>query len=221
MAHALSKLLSSRPTLTSWRLAAHSLFIIISFIPLACISSLAQSDQTASNKEPTPFHRGTNEWGLHTGWGVSIAGGAGNRSYWMLVGRWGYILIDELGNGPLRGNLQYGIEVIPVLVMSQSSTIYAAGFSPLQIRYNFIAIRRLVPYVEIGGCILGSAEPLPENTSRLNFLTHGGVGLQLLHHQSRTFQIGMRYQHISNAGIAERNPGINSLYFFTGLSWWR
>jgi Cu/Ag efflux pump CusA len=31
----------------------------------------------------------------------------------------------------------------------------------------------------------------------------------------------MRYQHISNAGIAEHNPGINSLYFFTGISWWQ
>jgi hypothetical protein len=216
-----SKLLSSRPTLSSWRLAPRSLFINIALIPLACISSLAQSGQTASNNEPTPFHRGANEWGLHSGWGISIAGGAGNRSYWMLAGRWGYTLTDELGSGPLRGNLQYGIEVIPVLVMRQSSTVYAAGFSPLQLRYNFIAIRRLVPYVEIGGSILGSTKPMPEHTSRLNFLTHGGVGLQLLHDQSRTFQIGMRYQHISNAGIAERNPGINSLYFFTGLSWWR
>ena len=105
--------------------------------------------------------------------------------------------------------------------MSQSSTVYAAGFSPLQLRYNFIANRRSVPYVEIGGAVLGSTEPIPENTSRVNFLTHGGVGLQLLHHQSRTLQIGMRYQHISNAGIAEHNPGINSLYFFTGLSWWQ
>jgi hypothetical protein len=126
-----------------------------------------------------------------------------------------------MGKGPIRGNLQYSIEVIPVTIMSQSSMVYAAGLSPLQLRYNFTAGRRVIPFFEIGGAILASQEKVPENTSRINFLTFGGTGVHVFVAPKTDFQIGMRFQHISNAGIADFNPGINSLYFFLGLSRFR
>lgn len=179
---------------------------------LVCVCAAAQN---------FPLHKGANEWGFQTGGGTAIAGGAGNRSYWMLTGRYSRILTPELGSGPLRGNLQYGVEATPVMVVRQSTTVYAAGFSPLQLRYNFTARRRVVPYLEIGGSILGSTEQLPEGTSRFNFLTDGGIGFQVVRARLPAIQAGMRYQHISNAGIARRNPGINSLYFFGGMSWWK
>ena len=188
------------------------------FLPvilLSCVCAWAQQHP------PDVLHRGANEWGLQTGGGTAIPGGAGNRSYWALTGRYSRILTPELGSGPLRGNLQYGVEVTPVLVMRQSTTVYAGGFSPLQLRYNFTARRHVVPYLEIGGSVLGSAEPLPEGTSRFNFLTDGGIGFQVLRARLPAIQAGMRYQHISNAGLTRPNPGINSLYFFSGVSWWK
>jgi len=148
------------------------------------------------------MHKGANEWGFQGGGALSIPGGArGDHPYFELAGRWSRVLTGELGSGPLRGN--------------------SGGFSPLQLRYNFTTPKPVAPFVEIGGAVLGSREQVPEGTSRFNFLTNGGLGLQFLRDGHPAAQVGLRYQHISNASIAQHNPGINSLYFFTGLSWWR
>jgi len=168
------------------------------------------------------LHKGATELGVHVGGALSIPGGApGDHPYFELAGRWSRVMTGDLGGGPLRGNIEYGVEVIPALVVFQSSTVYSAGFSPLQLRYNFTSPKTVAPFLEIGGAILGSGDPVPEGTSRFNFLTNGGVGLQFLRSGRPSVILGLRYQHISNAGIAQRNPGINSLYFFTGLAWWR
>ncbi len=192
------------------------------FILLASLCAAAQSGPVIrSDRDATALHKGANEWGVETGGGTSIPGGVSDRHYWMLAGRWSRILTGELGGGLLRGNLQYGVDLIPALVMSQSKTVYAGGFTPLLLRYNFTAHRRVVPYLEVGGGMLGSVEPIPEGTSRFNFTPQGGVGLMVMQPRARAIQMGLRYLHISNAGRARRNPGINSLYFFTGISWWR
>ncbi len=195
------------------------------FLPvilLGCVCAAAQSGSVIPNPgDASALHKGVNEWGVQTGGGTAIAGGAQDRSFWMLAGRWSRILTGELGGGPLRGNLQYGLEVIPALVMSQSTTVYAGGVTPVLMRYNFTAHRRFVPYLEAGAGILGSSDPLPEATSRFNFTPQGGIGFQIMQPGARAIQMGVRYHHISNAGLARRNPGINSLYFFTGISWWR
>jgi hypothetical protein len=172
--------------------------------------------------QSSPLHKGAWEMGLHTGGGASIAGGArGSHNYWMLAGRVSRVLTGDLGSGALRGNLEYGVEAIPAMVVFQSTTVYAAGFSPLQLRYNFTAPKTVAPFVEIGGGILGSSDRLPEFTNNFNFISGGGVGLQFLRDGRPSVAVGMRYQHISNAGLARSNPGINSIYFHAGLSWWR
>ena len=191
-------------------------------ILLASLCAAAQSGPVIrSDRDATALHKGANEWGVETGGGTSIPGGVSDRHYWMLAGRWSRILTGELGGGPLRGNLQYGVELIPALVMSQSKTVYAGGFTPLLVRYNFTAHRRVVPYLEVGGGMLGSVEPIPEGTSRFNFTPQAGIGLQHLMSERRSWTLGVRYHHTSNAGIAKRNPGINAVLVHAGLSWWR
>ncbi len=186
-------------------------FLTVVLLLLSCI---AMADDS-------PLHKGANEWGFQTGGGFSIVGGVRSRSYWLLAGRYSRVLTGDIGSGILRGNLQYGVEAIPVMIVNQSTHVYTAGFSPLQLRYNFVAPKKVKPYFEIGGAVLGSSDQVPEGTSRFNFMSGGGIGVQVFNAKSRSWQLGMRFQHISNAGVAQHNPGINSLYFFTGLSWWK
>ena len=46
---------------------------------------------------------------------------------------------------------------------------------------------------------------MPESTSHFNFHSQGGAGVIT----PRGWMFGIRAGHISNAGYAERNPGIN------------
>ena len=172
---------------------------------------------TVSLQAQDVLHKGASQLGLYTGGGASIQGGApGSHNYWMLAGRWSWVMAEFGG-----GAFEYGVEVYPAMVVAQSTSVYAGGFSPLQLRYNFASRNRVVPYLEIGGGILGSSAQLPENTYRFNFIDQGSVGMQWMRDGRPSIQTGIRYQHISNAGLGNHNPGINSLFFFGGLSWWR
>lgn len=119
------------------------------------------------------------------------------------------------------GAFEYGLEVYPAMIVSQTKTTYAAGFSPLQLRYNFASKNKVVPYLEIGGGILGSSNQLPENTYSFNFVDQASLGVQVMRSGRPSFQAGVRYQHISNAGLGNHNPGINSMFLFGGFSWWK
>ncbi len=48
----------------------------------------------------------------------------------------------------------------------------------------------------------------------MQFTTYIGVNLKLMEH----LEIGCRYQHLSNAGLSSRNPGLNLVLFSVGYS---
>lgn len=194
--------------------------ILLMFYPF-CIAASQQRAPTSATVADEPIERGVTEWGFHTGGGFNTPGGVQHTEYWMINGRWGKVLTHSLGIGLLRGSLEYGVEIVPAMIVSQSTKVLAAGFSPLQLRYCFTSGRHTVPFFEIGGFILPSAGEIPEHTSRFNFLTFGGIGFSQFIQSRNAIQVGVRFQHISNAGIADHNPGINSLYLFMGLSHFR
>jgi hypothetical protein len=164
------------------------------------------------------LHTGAQQLGFYTGAGISIPGGSpGNHDYWMVAGRWSRVMAEFGG-----GAFEYGVEIYPAMVVKQTTTVFAGGGSPLQLRYNFFSKKnKVVPYLEIGAGMLGSSAQLPETTYRFNFIDQGSLGVQWLRKGKASFQTGVRYQHISNAGLGQHNPGINSMFLFGGLSWWK
>jgi lipid A 3-O-deacylase len=67
------------------------------------------------------------------------------------------------------------------------------------------------PYAELGAGIRLLSSPRISSTFTLGtafqFADMAGVGMQFGSHQQ--YQAGYRFQHISNGGIKEPNPGIN------------
>src|SRR5258708_4597317 len=150
------------------------------------LASLAQAQDVLT--------KGAWELGLYSGGGKSIPGGApGSHNYWMSAGRWSRVMAEFGG-----GAFEYGVEVYPVMVISQSTTVYAGGFSPLQLRYNFASKNKVVPYLEIGAGILESSAQLPENTYRFNFIDQASLVLHFMHKGHPSITPDIRYQHISN-----------------------
>ncbi len=144
--------------------------------------------------------------------GVQVAGGLGEHKVdkidlglvwnpdinWWYIGGWHFALIGEAhvaywhsGEGTSRND------------------VYELGVNPL---VRFIkdtgAIR---PYIEAGAGVRGLTHPTVNDDYRLStafqFTEIVGVGAQFGGHQQ--YEAGFRFQHISNAGIKEPNPGIN------------
>ena len=69
--------------------------------------------------------------------------------------------------------------------------------------------------------VLLSNHKVPEHTSHFNATRQGGFGAYWFLRPRSAVMFGVRYHHISNASTAERNPGYNAIYIYSGFSWWR
>jgi lipid A 3-O-deacylase len=131
--------------------------------------------------------------------------------------RYGLILTAPHGPGFLRGRLEYAVEAVPLfLVFQKTNTAYGAGINPFAFKWALDTHRSVVPYFELGGGTLFTNTKVPEGTSRINFTSSGAVGLHFLG-SKHNISAEVRFMHISNAGLATPNPGINTIQFRVGF----
>jgi hypothetical protein len=172
-------------------------------------------------QETEALGKGAWEFGVWTGGGTSISGGTSGVRAWNLGMRVGKVLTDEHGPGPLRGTLEYTFDVMPLYVIWHSETSYAAGVNPLILKWNFTGARNVTPYFEVGAGVLVSPDEIPAGTSNVNFLPQAGFGVYIFSRERRAVALAAKYVHISNAGLASPNPGINTLQFSVGYHWFK
>jgi hypothetical protein len=183
---------------------------------------MAAADAEAqSAASPEPARKNATELAVFSGGAVDLPGGARGGEFWTMQLRWGQILTAPHGPGALRGTLEFVLEAVPAMLLSQDGTIYGAGINPFFWQYNFTLHPHLVPYIQVGGGMLLTTSEFPADTSSFNFTPQAGFGVYWFTQPDRALSFGVRYHHTSNAGIRKPNPGHNALYFYGGLSWWR
>jgi len=92
--------------------------------------------------------------------------------------------------------------------------------NPLGLKWNFATRGRAVPYLELGGGTLFTTHEVPTGTSSVNFTSGGALGMHLLG-DDHNWSLELRYLHISNAGLAVPNPGINTIQVRVGVGAFR
>jgi lipid A 3-O-deacylase len=160
---------------------------------------------------------GERELQVWTGGGHGLNGTTSDTGVWNLGVRYGWVLTDEVGPGPLRGRFEYAVDVVPVFLLTQQNgTAYGLGLDPVALKWNFVSHRRVTPYVELGGGLLFTNTQVPPGTSRVNFTPQGAVGMHFPR-SKYNWSAEVRFMHISNAGLATPNPGINTLQVRIGF----
>jgi hypothetical protein len=160
---------------------------------------------------------GGHELQVWTGGGHGINGSQSGDGLWNVGFRYGLILTAPHGPGFLRGRLEYAVDAVPIfLVVQKTNTAYGAGINPFAFKWALDTRKSVVPYLEIGGGTLFTNTKVPEGTSRINFTTSGAAGLHFLR-SKHNISAEVRYMHISNAGLATPNPGINTIQFRVGF----
>jgi hypothetical protein len=102
------------------------------------------------------------------------------------------------------------------LLTQRTNTAYGFGLNPFALKWNFAGRSGVIPYFELGGGTLFTNTQVPPGTSRVNFTTSGALGVHLLR-SKYNWSAEVRFMHISNAGLATPNPGINTLQFRIGF----
>jgi hypothetical protein len=169
--------------------ASTTRFLVIS---LLFASSLAQAQARPED--------GGHELQAWTGGGHSVPGGTSNTGVWNAGLRYGWILTRPHGPGFLKGRFEYVLDATPAFVIWQKfNTAYGGGFSPLGLKWN-----------------LFTNKDVPLGTSNVNFTSAGAFGVHLFG-QKYAWSLEARYMHISNAGLATPNPGINTVQVRIGI----
>ncbi|HVP43926.1 MAG TPA: acyloxyacyl hydrolase [Terriglobales bacterium] len=174
-------------------------------ILLLCVSVAAQNSNS--------IHKGAWELGIWTGGGTWVPGGTEDTQVWNAGLRVGYLLTDHF---------EYAVDLIPAYVVFQPvENSYGGGFTPVLLKYNFSAGKKVVPYLEGGAGLLFTNHDVPFGTNAVNFTPQAAAGLQFFIQHNRSINLAARYVHISNAGLASPNPGINTIQFTLGYHWWK
>jgi len=189
------------------------------FLLVFGLSSVLVHAQSSKPLDDKPW-----DLGVWAGGGVSVPGGTKDTHAADVGVRLGKVLTGDHFGSFLRGNFEWSADLIPLYYIWQPSpalNAYSAALNPVNLKWNFTRDEHVVPYLELGGGVLFSNHSVPVNTSHVNFLTHATLGFQFFNNNRRAFTAGVRYEHISNAGLTVPNPGINTVQFQVGMNWFR
>ena len=161
--------------------------------------------------------QGGHEIQIWAGGGHSVAGGRGNTGAFNAGLRYGWILTGEHLPGFLRGRFEYAVDAVPVfLIFQPANTAYGVGFDPLGLKWNFQRHGRMSPFLELTGGAVFTNHDVPVGTNTVNFMDQAALGMQILR-ANRNVSLELRYMHISNAGLATPNPGVNTVQVRIGI----
>jgi len=166
---------------------------------------------------------GTMEVGLATGFwqAVTFIGSAqsADRSAVFVLPRIGMVVTEEIQANLWSGNVELLVEPLYAR-FTQPFAAEAAGGS-LLVKYNLLSFGRWMPFWDAGAGMLWTnlAPRIPEQSTPFNFVLETGPGVHYFLTRTMTVSVGVRYHHISNGDIGQRNTGLNAVLPYAGVSW--
>ena len=161
--------------------------------------------------------KGGHEVQIWAAGGNSVSGGRASTGVFNAGLRYGWILTGPHLSGLLRGRFEYAVDAVPVFLVFQPANIaYGVSFDPLGLKWNFERHGRFSPYLELCGGALFTNHDVPTGTNTVNFTPQAAFGTHILGAKYNV-SLELRYLHISNAGLATPNPGINTVQVRLGI----
>ncbi|UCC71980.1 MAG: acyloxyacyl hydrolase [Gemmatimonadota bacterium] len=197
-------------------------------------------------ERPHGLEVGTTELGAH--FAISIHSGGGDidqavGSGFAMIGlRYGKVL-----EASRKLALEYVVDVVPLAVvsgipkgvdvyydrvqdrwvidgveMAEWSSVYGFGASPLGLQLYLLPSGRIRLWVggTAGFLFFARDVPVPGGTA-LNFAFDFRAGLQFSGPSDLALSLGFEFHHFSNGGLADVNPGLDTQFFYAGISRFR
>jgi len=130
--------------------------------------------------------------------------------------RVGWLPFAPVVPGPLHGSLEVGLEPLYQRYFHPVDAFFA-GLGAT-VRYHFLALGRVVPYLEVAGFAGGTDLKVAEIRSDFTFLLFGGAGVSVFVTDRTAVYGGYRYQHVSNGDTERPNRGLESHTGVVGVS---
>ncbi len=185
--------------------------VSLSFLALFLLAAAGWAQTSPGPEE------GGHEVQVWTAGGYAVPGGTSSTGVFDAGLGYGWVITGPHLPGILRGRFEYAVDAVPVyLIFQPANTAYGAGFDPLGLKWNFERRGRLSPYFELTGGVLFSNHDIPTYTNTVNFTPSAAMGTHILG-AKYNWSVEVRYLHISNAGLGDYNPGLNTVEVRLGL----
>jgi hypothetical protein len=183
------------------------------YVPLAILVALFLLTTPSVASEGPRFDNESHTLGLLWGWGHSWRPGFGRTrsdiAFAAFHPQMGWFVTDRL---ELYGEAT-------VLVNHQPQAAVSGGLTGFVARYHFWNDRSWAPYVTLGTGLIWTSLKVVEIDRIFNFQVIGGAGLRFLTRRGPGWIVEFRNHHISNAGTAGRNLGVNAGTVLAGVQW--
>lgn len=174
----------------------------------SCLALLCTARLGAQSEPPLPLHRPP-EWNISAGYGFSIHVNRGRSNEKVL-------LFDPGVAFRVGSRFEYLVEAHFARYVSPGG--YMVGAMPIGARL-YLGSGRVLPYISLGaGAGWTDLTELEEIDQRFNFLLQTSLGVRRATSATAGWTLEARWSHISNAGLARPNLGLNMLVFLGG---WR
>ncbi len=187
---------------------------------------LLLASRSACGQNPAPVLQSA-KWDLSI-WvagetGEEITNSFAESQIWSAGFFLGRTITGQHGKSWRRGNLEYAADLVPVFETSGNQHIHGYGFDPVILRWNSaLHTARVSPYIELaGGGLITSSNMPPGNTSSFNFTPKGGGGIYVRTRERQSFDVGLRWSHISNANLGVDNPEFNGVQLSIAYHWFK
>ncbi|MDY6839147.1 MAG: acyloxyacyl hydrolase [Thermodesulfobacteriota bacterium] len=206
--------------------------LLFSIIALVILPSLAIADKESNDEPNTPPQSKLFTKGRVT---VQLVSGAlfsptllADQHYPAFDYARTDLRISRMLNSPddsrslLRGNLEVILELTNSIIYKGPGN-YIGGLAALG-RYNLVQPGwKLVPYIQAGAGIVYTDAYKDHSQAvigqAIEFTLEGSLGCHYLINEKWSFDAEAQFQHISNAGIANRNDGLNAFGGLAGLTY--
>lgn len=114
-----------------------------------------------------------------------------------------------------------------LVVQPQNETAYAWGLTPVGFQLHFRRKSSIQPFMSANAGLLVFNKTIPDDRSavypdrfgrQVNFTLAGGGGVDFLTESGKTFTVGFKFHHISNASTGNINPGYDQNLFYVGYT---
>jgi len=114
--------------------------------------------------------------------------------------------------------MQFQLETFISGVSQPHSNVEAGGGFALKIGILPESFA-LQPYIKAGTGMLYMSQHTHAQGTQFNFYEYGGAGAHWFINKNIALTAEYRFRHVSNAGLSERNGGINTSFALAGISY--
>ncbi len=141
--------------------------------------------------------------------------------------------------------LKYTIDAIPLAILNYRrellvrlspntlgydrprTTAYAVSLTPVGFQLNILRQRRIQPFITANAGFIIFNKSIPDDRSALrpdrrgrqfNYTLAGGGGVEFDADKERSYRVGFKFHHISNASTGNINPGFDQNLFYFGYT---